>query len=33
MITKPVNDLLYYTLSYYKSLSLMKTIIISKMYV
>lgn len=30
MITKPISDLLHYTLSYLKSLSLMKTIIISK---
>ena len=32
MITKPISDLLHYTLSLYKSLSLMKTIIISKLY-
>ena len=32
MITKPVNDMLNYTLFISKSLSLMKTIIISKFY-
>jgi hypothetical protein len=32
MITKPISDLHHYTLSYLKSLSLMKTIIISKNY-
>lgn len=32
MITKPISDMHHYTLSYYKSLSLMKSIIISKMY-
>ena len=32
MITKPISDLHHYTLSFTKSLSLMKTIIISKFY-
>lgn len=32
MITKPISDLLHYTLFFYNSLSLMKTIIISKFY-
>ena len=32
MITKPISDLHHYTLSFSKSLSLMKTIIISKFY-
>jgi len=32
MITKPISDLHHYTLSYLKSLSLMKTVIISKNY-
>ena len=32
MITKPINDMLYYTLSFIKSLSLTITTIISKFY-
>jgi hypothetical protein len=32
MITKPISNVLHYTLFFYNSLSLMKTIIISKFY-
>ena len=32
MITKPISDLHHYTLFFYKSLSLMKTVINSKLY-